>query len=346
MPSYDLLLRPSANRVYSGAAPALVAAELAVLDAGVLGGVLGPARASEVGGVPALGFTTERPLDPRAVAAVSTLSAAYALLERVGPELLRPVRLTPLAVHDDSLVTTLRYVGKTNEQFTQLLLNVTAASTAFAAELLDRPFTVLDPMCGRGTTLLQALRYGWSACGLDVDGKDVEALDAFVRTWLTRARLKHTASLNPVRREKVLLGRRLEVALAADKDAWKAGVVQRLSVMAADTVTALEHFPAGSVDVVVTDAPYGVQHGSRRGPDLARSPLQLLEQALPVWAQLLRPGGALGLSWNTLSGRRSQVSALAEAAGLQVLSGRPYEAFEHRVDQGIVRDVLVARRPV
>jgi hypothetical protein len=36
---------------------------------------------------------------------------------------------------------------------------------------------------------------------------------------------------------------------------------------------------------------------------------------------------------------------LLAAAGLEVLEDAPYDAFRHRVDQAIQRDILVARKP-
>ena len=50
--------------------------------------------------------------------------------------------------------------------------------------MLDRRLVVLDPLCGRGTTLNQALMYGYDAIGIDTDGKDFDIYSAFIRTWL------------------------------------------------------------------------------------------------------------------------------------------------------------------
>ena len=45
-----------------------------------------------------------------------------------------------------------------------------------------------------------------------------------------------------------------------------------------------------------------------------------------------------------MAGREQAAAALA-GAGLEVLDDGPYRDFRHRVDQAIVRDVLVARKP-
>ncbi|MEV6812545.1 SAM-dependent methyltransferase, partial [Micromonospora sp. NPDC051296] len=113
-----------------------------------------------------------------------------------------------------------------------------------------------------------------------------------------------------------------------------------------DTTRVGEFFRPETVDVVVADAPYGVQHGSRTAETgLARDPLALLTAAVPGWARLLRPGGALGISWNTNVARREAAAERLAAAGLTVLDDGPWRALSHRVDQAIVRDVLVARKP-
>ena len=70
-----------------------------------------------------------------------------------------------------------------------------------------------------------------------------------------------------------------------------------------------------------------------------------LTEAAPVWTRLLRPGGALGISWNTHVAKRADAAAVLAAAGLTVLEDGPYGRFEHRVDQAITRDILVAVRP-
>ena len=334
MTSYALLVLPAANRVYADAAPALTRAELGVL----LGDTVTDLAETTIGGVPYVTFDGTPDL-----ARLSNLSSAYALFAREG-DLLRPVELTPRAAYDDDLITIPKYAGKTNEHFTKLLLNVTVASSMFADA--DRKLHVFDPFCGRGTTLKQALMYGWYATGMDVDGKDFDAYAAFLKTWLRRKRLKHRADITPVRRERKTLGRRLDVTVSATAELHKAGVSQSLTVVNADTLLGRDVFRAAAFDVIVADAPYGVQHGSRAsGPSsLSRSPLDLLRKAVPVWVELLRPGGAIGLSWNTHVAPRDDVAELFASSGLSVFDDGPYLGFRHWVDQSIDRDVVVGAK--
>jgi Putative RNA methylase family UPF0020 len=352
MPSYVLLLLASANRVYSGSAVELSCAELQVLSQAALGGRLGGVAPVTICGVDYVRFTLEgagdtRPSD-KDLAFVSNVSCAQALFERChigGEELLRPVQLTPLGLFDEDLVTIPKYAGKTNEQFTKLLLNLTLLSGARAGTMLDEKLQVIDPLCGRGTTLNQVLRYGFDAAGMDVDGKDFDAYATYLRTYLQRKKLKHQADVVPVRRDRRLVARRLTVSLAASKERYQRGEMINVDVVNADTVQALEFFHRGSFDAVVADMPYGVVHGSRTATlGLRRSPLDLLREAAPVWAALLRPGGAVGISWNTHVAARDPAAAMLAAAGLDVLDTGPYQHFRHRVDQAITRDILVARK--
>jgi hypothetical protein len=345
MAGYALLLLPSANRVYADATGGLARAELELFGQAVLGGGVGEIAETTIGGVGYVTFEAAA-LDARSIALLSNLSAGYALFERTDG-LLRPVVLDRLDRYDDDLITIQKYQGKTNEQFTKLLLNVTLLSSSFAAGLLTRKLSVLDPLCGRGTTLNQALMYGFDAAGLDRDQKDFAAYRAFLQTWLQRKRLKHRVSYDgPVRRNGKVVARRLQVSMAPGPADWKSGATQLLDVVNADTTATSDFFRPASADVIVTDAPYGVQHGSRSAAaGLARGPLELLRQAVPAWAGVLRPGGAMGIAWNTLVARREDAAAILAQAGLEPLGQPPYLSFRHRVDQAIVRDILVARKP-
>mgnify|MGYP000037096217 CR=1 FL=1 len=68
-------------------------------------------------------------------------------------------------------------------------------------------------------------------------------------------RLKHSAEIALVRRNRAVLGRRLAVTLAASKDDHRAGRTVDLTMVHADTRRSREVFRAGSFDAIVTDAP-------------------------------------------------------------------------------------------
>lgn len=338
---YGILLYPSANRVYAHASGALLRAELAVFGEAL------STRPEEIGerrlgGVGYVTFSTAERLSEEDVALLSNLSALYALFE-LREDSLRPLEVVPLEAFDSDLLTIQKYPGKTNELFTKLLLNVTLLSTSDPTAFLSRPLHVLDPLCGRGTTLNQAMMYGLDSTGFELDKRDFEAYEQFIKTWLRSKRIKHTAESGQLRRNKVKLGQRLEIGFGVTREQYKAGEIRRIDYYNCDTVTACELVKSGSVDVIVTDAPYGVQHGSHRPDDLSRSPRELLANAVPKWVRTLRPGGALGISWNTHVTKREELAEILTGAGLAV---RELPEFAHRVDQAIQRDLVVAVKPV
>ncbi|MFC8733793.1 TRM11 family SAM-dependent methyltransferase [Luteimicrobium sp. NPDC057192] len=378
---YAFLVSPSHNRVYAQAAPALAVAEMAVLAERAFEGRLRDVGTTTLGGLPYVTFTLDDAARPDTagtdLALLSALSSAYALFVVDGDgddATLRPVTRAAVDLFDSDLLTVQKYAGKTNEDFTRLLVNVTVAATDRPRDLAGpwttrpdgarRRLRVLDPMAGRGTTLNQALVRGWDAAGVDVDQKDVEAYATFLRTWLKNHRLKHTAGLSTVRRDGRSLGRRFEATVGATADEYRAGDTIAVELVNADTVRAADLFPAGHFDAIVTDAPYGVQHGNRasgtRGAggrstphdELTRSPVPLLTKALPGWVRLLRRGGAVGISWNVRVAPRAALEDVLRDAGLEVLGDvrddaapDPWHGFEHRVDQAIQRDLVVARKP-
>ncbi len=330
-----LLLAPSANRVYAGSAEQLVAAELSVL----LGVHDHPAISPvTMAGVPYLAVAAPE-LDDRLLRAFGRASGFFAAFRRDRDQL-SPVEVARPDRFDDDLVTIPKYPGKTNEQFTRLLTNVTLASLTRSAE---GPRSILDPLCGRGTTLSTGLIMGCHVAGVDGDLKAVEAYAAYLKTYLRRKRLKHTAEMSPVRREGKSIGRRLDVEVTPGPGE----AALALTVFSGDTRQSASLFGKRRFDAVITDAPYGVVHGSHtdvRGVSgkRDRSAAGLLREALPVWAGQLRAGGALGLSWNSLGLTREKLSDLATEAGLRPLNEGPYLRFAHRVDSSIHRDVFVA----
>ncbi|MDF8263308.1 TRM11 family SAM-dependent methyltransferase [Luteipulveratus flavus] len=335
-----LLIAPSANRVYADAAPSLMAAEIRCLaDAFVDGEIeVEPVRVADVEYV----RVRAGDLGGSALRALSNASGVHAVYERLG-DLLRPVRAERLDRYPSDLLTIQKYPGKTNEQLTRLLLNVTAAATTRPERLLDGTLAVLDPMCGRGTTLNLALTYGLDVTGVDVDKHDLEAYETFLKTWMRQHRLKHTVSTGSIRTGGEHRGRRMDVEVAPTKEDFKAGRSQHLTYLGTDT-TRLDGLVRGaSVDVVVTDTPYGVQHGSH-GDRIARNPLELLESALPGWVRVLRTGGAVGMSYNRHVAAPEQLADLLERHGLTVVGDPADDRFRHRVDASIDRDVVVARK--
>jgi SAM-dependent methyltransferase len=334
---YALLVSPSTNRVYAQSAAALAVAELQVVSEQVLGGALSDVQPQVFGSVEYVTFSAPS-LDATARSWLSNLAATFALFGLDDAGRLEPLGLERWDQLDSDLITIQKYPGKTNEAFTKLLFNVTLASSAFAHE--RRALSVLDPLCGRGTTLNQALTYGHHATGVEVDKKDFEAFSLFIQRWVKDKRLKHEAVQGHVKGHP-----KLDLAFGVTKERYKAGDTLRVTYVSADTHAIAEVFQQRTFDLIVTDAPYGVQHGAHGAESTARKPLELLTSALPIWRAALRPGGAIGIAWNNLVLRRDKLVQLLAENGLEVRTSLAHDGFEHRVDSAIQRDLIVARAP-
>jgi hypothetical protein len=342
VPRHALLLKANANRVYGDATLGLARAELSTFDESLLGRIVADARPETIGGVEYLVVDTMRPLEPADLELLSNLSSLHAIFEIDGDRF-RPLAIAPRRVMDEDVTTIQRYSGKTNEAFTHLLVNLALArSGAFSRLLAGERVALLDPACGRGTSLNRAVVYGMDTCGIELDQRDVEAYTTFILTWMKDKRLKHQLDQAKLRKGREVPAHRITVTYGRGKDRSTHRVVD---IIHDDTLAARTHLKVRSFDVAVCDLPYGVQHGAQpAGAPLARGPAALLRQALPVWFDLLRPGAAIALAWNRHTMPRPELLELVTGAGFEV-DGGDDDAFLHRVDRAILRDVLVASRP-
>ena len=340
-----LLLKASSNRVYGAAAGELARAELAVLDRWQLGSVVEATCTEELGGVAYLVVDVALDeVDAGRTALLSNMSSLHALFA-LEDGLLRPLPVAARSCHDEDIVTIQRYVGKTNEAFTHLLVNsaLAIAGDAFPRLLAGERTRILDPVCGRGTTLNRAVVYGADAVGIELDHRDVEAYASFLLTWLKDKRLKHSVERASLRKGSPAPAHRLSVRYGASRDRR---THHAIDVVHDDTVNVRDHVASRSIDALACDLPYGVQHGSRPGRGAQeRSPEQLLVDALPGWRDALRPGGGVALAWNTRTLGRGALLGLLGDAGLEPVMAEGDSSFEHRVDRAITRDVALARRP-
>lgn len=335
MPRFALLVRESANRVYAGESRRLLVAELGAVVPTLRAGVT-DVEAAEFGGVSYVVFDTLDDLDDIDRFVVSNLSTARALFAVHHDGLLAPLDITPLAWFDDDLITIQKYPGKTNEQFTHLLVNLTVAVSAAAHERIDagRRVRLLDPVAGRGTTLNRALMYGFDATGIELVEADVDQYRTFLVTYLRDHRLKHTTARERIRKGPLAGTSSVAVTIRGD---------QQVRVVRGETERAGELLAGQRFDVIVGDLPYGVQHRAAAGARSARSPGELVDVAIGGWRSLIRKGSAIGLSWNVRTLPRDELAGMLDAAGFDVLD-HP-SSFEHVVDRSITRDLIVARLP-
>ena len=167
--NYTILLWPHANARYRTESARLALAELEML----LRRIAPDAKAAvgESAELPTLEIQCASPLSDADVAALRGLSLLYALFERRGDALI-PLAGREQAYLGEDLPGILKYKGKTNELFTQLLVNVALYCGDYLAS--PEPIRLLDPMCGRGTTLFVGANRGWQCTGTDVDKADLK----------------------------------------------------------------------------------------------------------------------------------------------------------------------------
>jgi tRNA G10 N-methylase Trm11 len=96
-----------------------------------------------------------------------------------------------------------------------------------------------------------------------------------------------------------------------------------------------------SVHLIIADLPYGVQHAPRQGQRI-ESFQPMLEKALPGWYDILMPGGAIALSFNTYTLKKADLAVHMKKAGFSICDSPPYDDFDHWVEQAVQRDLIVA----
>lgn len=342
MARYALLLRASTNRVFGESAYALAAAELGVLGERALAAAARVDR-TEIAGVDYLVIDVDEAMSDAGRAVVARLSGLHALFAVDDDDRFLPLPVSADGDLDEDLVTIQRYAGKTNEAFTHLLVNLALASGERTLErwMAGERLRLLDPVCGRGTTLNRAALHGLDACGVELDRRDVAAYDTFITTWLQDKRLKHKVERATLRKGRPTPAHRVTITYGPDRDP---STHRTIDVVHDDCRAVRDHYRERSIDLLVADLPYGVQHGAAAGGTGARGPEALLVESLPAWREVLRPGAGVALAWNRRTLPRARLVELATAAGLSVAPTHD-DRFVHRVDRSITRDVLVGRRP-
>lgn len=336
MPTFVAQIAPQRSTQYSALASALAPHELALSPAGRRVTSMTPIQ---LGGQHYLKCELTSPLsesDIRELGPLAMTSAFFDGFDQIGEvtgPLLRPIETGFVPAFPPDLLTARRYRGKTSEAFTQFMLNIARFSSAFA----DHPWSslrVFDPLMGGGTTLLAALVLGADAMGVEQGKEDVESTATFIAQYVREQDITCEAKEERLkkfgRRWWFLLGpstgsehrKQCECVFARGETAQSAELMRGVK----------------RPHLIVTDLPYGIQH---RGELTS-----LLAEALPVWAALLQPGGALAMSWDSTRFSREDMIAVVQSAGAwRVFNDSPYDQMAHRVDRVIKRrDVLVATK--
>jgi len=333
---YAMLLKSHANARYRQSLSQLAMIELQVILKAW--SVEGEPGCEMLGSEPFLVFECDTMPDGL-WRALSRHSACCLLCEMLDGGLIRPLAKKTDLFLPEELPQVLKYKGKTNADFTWMLLNCARAVSAFAKS--EGPLTVLDPICGKATTLFCAMSHGDHAIGVDRDDKALTEADTYFARSLKFNRLKHKRSTG----SQTLTGgghvRVTDYTVALSSEGQKNGETRNLRLMYGDAGDLCRMMKPASCHLIIGDLPYGVQHAPQEGKGLS-SPERLLRRMGEGCMTVLKPGGAAAFSFNayTLS-RQKAAQALADA-GLTVLSQPPFDGFAHWVEQAVERDAVIA----
>ena len=329
------LLYPHQNVRYRQSLLTIAAAELSMTLAALGRG--GEVRPVEMGGAAFLTFDCDH-LTQRDVRMLSELASVYVMFTMEDAQMVPMESAHPNYIGED-LPALLKYKGKTNEMFTDAMITMALASSAFMP-VHDSQLIVCDPMAGRGTTMMLALRRGYHGVGIEIGKADVKECCDYMTRYLEYHRIKHKRSESTLTVRGKVGGRETKFVLSDTPEHFKDGDTRTLRMILGDTRDALALLRAQNVHLMVADLPYGVQRGTAGHQDTIEGTVRA---ALPGWLEVLKPGGALAMSFNTHVTRRAALVRALEAAGFEVA---PVPSMEHWVEQAISRDVLLARRPL
>ena len=332
--TYAFLLYPHANIRYRQSLLQLAVQELS-MTLSALG------RETEVvpqkmGGAMFLTFEAAK-LTERDMRMLSQLASVYMLFEMEDGKLTTLERMHPNYVGED-LPALLKYKGKTNEMFTDTMLTMALAASAFMP-VHDSQLVVCDPMAGRGTTLMLALRRGYHGVGIEIGKADVKEAADYMTRYLEFHRIKYKRTDSALTVRGQVGGRENKFVFSDSAEHFKDGDTRTLRLICGDTREAEALLKPNSVHLMVTDAPYGVQKGTAGKQDSIGG---TIAAALPGWFDVLKSGGVLAMSFNTHVTRREGLVRLFEKAGFEIVQTAN---LEHWVEQAISRDVILARKP-
>lgn len=340
MNRYAILANPGHNRIYFDTALKIAVSELEAIAA-AYDMELNEIEEGNTGLPASISFSTKRELKEEDFRALGFSSIYYALFEVVEGGLLRPISVPDFHTFPESMVQILKYTGKTNEQFTRLMVNLALS----ACRTGSNKITLFDPMCGKGTTLYEGFIRGFDVKGIEINGKWTQEIQTYVVRYLKEGKYKHKAQKSKQSDSK---GKKIADAFsltaAAEKADFKSGNVQSFELFNADTRIANLLIKKKSCDIIISDLPYGVQHGSKSKKDsnMSRSPIELLREAIPSWYQVLKTKGSIVLSYNEFTMKYEDVAVVLEENGFKALDESPYNNYLHRVDQSINRNLIVA----
>ena len=330
---YAFLLYPHANIRYRESLKMLAVEELRMtLDAL---GRQSEVKLCEMGGATFLTFDAPK-LTERDVRMLSQLACVYVMFTMEDGQMVPMESRHPNYVAED-LPALLKYKGKTNEMFTDTMLTMALAASDYMS-VHDSQLIVCDPMAGRGTTLMLALRRGYHGVGIEIGKADVKEACDYMTRYLEFHKIKHKKSESSLTVKGKLGGRETKFVFSDTAEHFKDGDTRTLRMILGDTRDAAALLKSESVHLMITDAPYGVQKGTAGKQDSIGG---TLGSAMEGWHMALKRGGVLAISFNTYVTKREQIEKLCEKAGFEIVKTND---VEHWVEQAIRRDVVLAKK--
>ena len=349
MVKYAVLQNPGHNRVYFNSSGKLAKNELAALFSDHISDNINniieitEIREESFGGVGYISFFAEDRLSEDDIILLSRLSFVYAIFEIQGG-LFLPVTKNHSYFFGDDLNMILKYSGKTNEIFTRMMINLAVFASGFKYKFLEN-LNLLDPVCGKGTTVFDGLICGYNSFGVELSEKLVSESAQFLKKYLETGKYKHN-----LKKEKIsgtgyenasFKSQRHLFELAKNKSDQKENKNLVCEFIDGDTRNINKYYKKNTFHIIVGDLPYGIQHENNTGGNKMRNPVNLIKTSVPVWTEVLKPGGAIVLSWNTFLLEREELENIFAGNKLEMPDFGIFGDFSHRVDQAINRDVII-----
>lgn len=270
---------------------------------------------------------------------ISDLTFVLAIFEMVNG-LLKPISKNNLQYINSNISSMLKYSGKTNEYFTRLMINI-------ASNLIEKEenINLLDPICGKGTSLYEGLIKGYNCYGVEIASKVVDEIALFLKKYLEGEKYKYNSKKEKFSgANKSFKAEKYIFEINKNKESKQ---FKHFEVVSANTIYTDKIYKKEFFDIIVGDLPYGVKYSNitnEKQSSFTRSPKELLEKSLDVWCNCLNIDGIMILSWNTFLLKRTEFVELIKNKGYKVLEYENLNNFEHRVDQAINRDFICIKK--
>jgi len=255
---------------------------------------------------------------------LSTLSFVYGIFEYQHDQL-RPLSVeADFKLHED-FVFGAKFKGKTNELLTQLLINVGLQCIEYKN---TADVKLLDPMCGRATTLLWGMRYGMKTKGIEQDAKALPDIRQNVKKWCKIHRQKRQFKDGFVGGKATKGKGNKFIEFTIDDTSMR--------VITGDSANACGLLNNEKFHLIISDLPYGVQHFTT---SQTRNPIAVLQDCAKDWSGSLKPGGVIVLAFNRNIPKRKELIAVFAEHDLTTMEF----TAPHRMSESIVRDIVVFR---